>query len=83
LKINDLYMRLKIRQFDEVSRKQGKILTGQSFSPDLSTEFVDSFSLAPGRVRLQPGQGNRRPDRLARKRVREAEKGDARSDIRA
>jgi hypothetical protein len=56
-KINGLKMCLKIRQIVEGGQKQGKIPPSRMFYAELSTETVDSFSLAPGKISLQPRRG--------------------------
>ena len=56
-KNNTLIMCLINRQIGERGEKQGKFRSGRMFCADLSTETVDSFSLAPVRGSLQPRRG--------------------------
>jgi hypothetical protein len=49
-----LLFRLFFRQVNERGGFQGKIGSPENFSINLSTETVDTFSLAPVAISLQP-----------------------------
>jgi hypothetical protein len=54
---NTLKNRLKNRQAGEPGRIQGKFAARRLFYPELSTEMVDSFSLAQVACSVQPTPG--------------------------